>query len=260
MGKPLIAVSARPRKAGDVAQWPGTAATVVQNLYLEAVWRAGGMEAVVAPRNIDVDEACDLLDRVDGLVLVGGGDVDPTRYGQTAEPQVYGIEPASDQLELSLVTAAIELGVPTLAVCRGMQVLNVALGGTLVQHVTGRAGYIAHGQPGQGHAEHDVRVEPGSLLSKSQGGATLIAECWSYHHQVLDRVADGLVVTARADDDAVEAVEFADPSRPWMIGIQWHPERQAATHASQQALFDELVRQASARESRATRDARSTAR
>jgi putative glutamine amidotransferase len=242
---PLIAVSARPRRAGEVAQWPATAATVVQNLYLEGVWRAGGMEAVIAPREIDVDTARALLRRVDGLV--GGGDVDPARYGETPEPEVYGIEAASDQLELSLATAAIELGIPTLAICRGMQVVNVALGGTLVQHVTGRDGYQHHGQPGHGHAEHDVRVEPGTLLAKTQGGASSIAACWSYHHQVLGDVAGDLMVSARSDDGAIEAVELADPSTGWMVGIQWHPERQAAANPAQQALFDELVRQASAR-------------
>jgi putative glutamine amidotransferase len=124
-------------------------------------------------------------------------------------------------------------------------VLNVARGGTLVQHITGKVPFQAHGQPGEGFALHSVAVEPGSQLAKAQGGASTIAQCWSYHHQVIDELGRGLRVTARADDGAIEGVELAD-SPAWLVAVQWHPERTADVDPAQQALFDELVRQAGA--------------
>ncbi len=245
MPKPLIAISCRPRAAGAVAQWPDSEAAVMQMRYLEGIWRAGGMEAIVAPRMLTADDAADYLSRVDGLVLVGGGDVDPAIYGAIPERQVYGVEPHSDALELALSRAAVAQGLPTLAICRGMQVLNVALGGTLVQHITNRPGYQPHGQPGEGFALHPVDVEAGTLLAKTQGGASTIDECWSYHHQVVDRLGEGLIVSARSSDGAIEAIELA-PSHAegWMIAIQWHPERTAHNDEAQQALFNTLVEQA----------------
>ncbi len=248
MTRPLIAISSRPRRPGEVSQWPETAAAVMQRTYLESIWRAGGMEAMIAPRQTTVDDMRAYLSRVDGLVLVGGSDVDPARFGQEQEPEVYGVDDDCDSLETSLVHAAIELGVPTLAICRGMQVLNVALGGTLVQHITRQPGYQEHGDPREGFSLHSVEVEPASLLSKCQGGETTIESCWSFHHQVIDRLADGLVVSARSNDGAIEAVELKDAdSRPWLVAIQWHPERTSHRDPAQQTLFNELIRQASNR-------------
>ena len=242
MARPLIAVSSRPRQPGEVSQWPVTAAAVMQMTYLEALWRAGGDEAIIAPRVISDGQADDLLARVDGLILVGGGDMDPAQFGQEPDPEVYGVEPASDALELALARAALRSGKPLLAICRGLQVLNVALGGTLHQHITGQMGTHNHGDPRHGHAEHPVTVEPGTLLAKAIGGASGIEACWSYHHQAIDRVADPLVVTARSADGVVEAVELADAhTKGWMVGIQWHPERTAHHDPQQQALFDALV-------------------
>ena len=252
MSRPLIAVSCRPRGAGEVKSWPDTPSAVMQYTYLEALWNAGGDEAIVAPRLTDREAMRAYLSRFDGLVLVGGGDVDPSRYGQAQEPEVYGVEESSDSLEIALIEAAVELGLPTLAICRGMQVLNVALGGTLVQHLTGKSPYQEHGQPGEGFALHSVAVAPGSLLAKTQGGASTIEQCWSYHHQVIDQLGEGLVVTARAEDGAIEGVElgraaeFGDSggNSPWLVAVQWHPERTAVSDPAQQVLFDELVRQA----------------
>ena len=247
MARPLIGVSSRPRQAGEVAGWPDTGAAVMQRTYLDALWRAGGLEAIVAPRLIGSGEATELVDRLDGLILVGGGDVDPARYRAERHEHVYGVDDTSDELELALVRAALRRGIPVLAICRGMQVLNVALGGTLDQHLTGRPGLQGHGQPGSGPAVHDVNVEAGSLLAKCQGGATSIGNCWSYHHQAIDELGEGLYVSARSDDGVIEAVEFASPDEhPWMLAIQWHPERTAATDSAHQAFFDELVRQAAA--------------
>jgi putative glutamine amidotransferase len=252
MTRPLIAISTRPRQAGQVKGWGSTPAAVAQYTYLESIWRAGCDEAMVAPRMRSVDDAASFLRRVDGLVLVGGGDIDPARFGQVPHPEVYDIEPASDELETSLALAAVALGVPMLAICRGMQVLNVALGGTLHQHITREPGFGLHGDPREGEALHPVEVEPGSLLSKAVGGATSIGQCWSYHHQAVDALGRGLIVSARSDDGTPEAVEFADASSSWMLAVQWHPERTAHRDAAQQSLFDELARQASARSRLAT--------
>lgn len=243
--RPLIAISSRPRNPGEVQAWPDASATVMQNVYLDALWRSGADEAIVAPRSISVDDAKQYLERMDGLVLVGGGDVDPQRFGQIAHPRTYGVVDTSDDLEMSLMLAALELGLPTLAICRGLQVLNVALGGSLHQHITDGPGFQHHGQPGEGHVRHSVEVEAGSLLAKTQGGAARIESCWSYHHQAADQLGTGLVVSARSDDGTVEALELEEAeSKGWMVAVQWHPERTAANDPAQQVLFDELSRQA----------------
>jgi putative glutamine amidotransferase len=243
MSRPLIAVSCRPRAAGEVKNWPDTPSAVMQYTYLEALWNAGGNEAIVAPKVTDREAMRAYLSRFDGLMLVGGGDIDPSRYGQDRQREVYGVEESSDSLEIALIEAAIDLGLPTLAICRGLQVLNVARGGTLVQHITGKAPFDAHGQPGEGFAVHPVTLVNGSQLAKSQGGASEIARCWSYHHQVIDTLGEGLCVTARSADGAIEGVELVDTDA-WLVAVQWHPERTAADDPAQQALFDELVRQA----------------
>jgi putative glutamine amidotransferase len=247
--RPLIAISSRPRRPGEVRGWASTEAAAIQYTYLEALWRAGCDEAVIAPRSDawidawDVDAAKGLLARVDGLVLVGGGDVDPQRFGQERHGSVYDVEPGSDALEIALALAAIELGLPLLAICRGMQVVNVALGGTLHQHITDTPGFGAHGDRLAGVALHNVDVTPGSLLAASVGGARVVQDCWSYHHQVVDRLGDGLIVSGRSSDGAVEAMEFEN-ANSWMLAVQWHPERQSDVNAQQQALFNALARAA----------------
>lgn len=217
----------------------------MQYTYLESLWRAGCDEAIVAPRPLSDAEARNYLSRVDGLVLVGGGDMDPALFGQERHPRVYDVEPKSDALELALAKAAFEMGKPFLAICRGMQVLNVALGGTLHQHITGESGFGEHGDPAEGKAMHGVEVEAGSMLSKAIGGETTIEECWSFHHQAIDSLAPGLTVSARSYDGAIEGIERADPAAGWVLGVQWHPERTSHRDPLQQALFNELSAQAS---------------
>jgi putative glutamine amidotransferase len=223
----------------------------MQYTYLESIWRAGGIEMMLAPRIIDVSDARDILRRADGLILVGGGDVDPSLYGQSAHDSVYDVEPTSDALEMSLALAAIELRIPMFAICRGMQVLNVALGGTLHQHITRAPGIGPHGDPREGAAVHAVDVAEGSTLAGCVGDASSIDRCWSYHHQAIDRLADGLVVSARSSDGTIEAAELADRSSAWTLAVQWHPERTSDSDPLQQGLFDELVRQAGNRVSAA---------
>jgi putative glutamine amidotransferase len=241
--RPLIALPAYPVKAGRVQGWvkPGVAAPAP---YVEALQRAGGQEAILMPVAIEDDDAGEVLDRFDGLLLIGGGDLHPAEYGQERRDDVYGVIPHRDRFELALARAAVDRGLPTLAICRGHQVLNVALDGSLDQHITGRDDFLDHGTPGVegGASVHEIELDAGSRLADAMGVTR--ASCSSHHHQVVDRVGDGLRVTVRARDGVVEGIELDDDA--WIVGAQWHPEDTAADDPPHQRLFDELVRQAGA--------------
>jgi putative glutamine amidotransferase len=199
--------------------------------YSLAVERAGGVPLTVAPIPALRDRLDGLIDRVDAVVLHGGGDVDPRRYGEepTAE-QLYGIVPDHDEVEFTVAAAALRRDIPMLAICRGLQVLNVALGGSLHQHI------------GEAHwfADSDVEVAPDSRLAAALGTAAP-TQCHCVHHQAVDRVADDLVVVGRTADGIIHAAEHR--SARWVVAPQWHPEDTAANDAVQQRLFDELIRQ-----------------
>jgi putative glutamine amidotransferase len=200
--------------------------------YFRAVERAGGLPLMLPPIPSSVDRIPQLLARVDGVVLHGGGDVDPRRYGM--EPQadeLYGIVEEHDEVELAVVRAALAIDLPMLAICRGMQILNVAAGGTLCQHI---------GNDDHWFATHPVNVDGGSRLAKALGTERPTA-CHSVHHQAIDAIGAGLTLVARADDGMPEAMEL-DAAR-WTVAVQWHPEDTAASDPEQQALFDEFVRQ-----------------
>jgi putative glutamine amidotransferase len=239
--RPLIAVPAYPVKAGRVQGWekPGVAAPTP---YVEALQRAGALEAILMPVPIDEDAAADVLERFDGLLLMGGGDLHPEEYGQERRDEVYGVIPHRDRFELVLAHTAVDRGVPTLAICRGHQVLNVALGGSLDQHITDRDGVLPHGKPGVpgGSTVHDIEIEPGSRLAEAMG--VTHASCSSHHHQAVDRTGKGLRVTARAPDGVVEGIEHDGDG--WIVGAQWHPEDTAADDPAQQRLFDAFAREA----------------
>ena len=241
MPRPLIAVPAYPVKAGRVQGWekPGVAAPTP---YMEALHRAGAREAILMPVAIDDTDAGEVLERFDGLLLMGGGDLHPEEYGQERRDEVYGVIPHRDRFEVALARAAVARDLPTLAICRGHQVLNVALGGSLDQHISERDGVLAHGKPGApgGSSVHDVDLELGSRLAEAMGVTR--ASCSSHHHQAVDRVGDRLHVTARSPDGVVEGIELDGDA--WIVGAQWHPEDTAATDAAQQRLFDTFVRQA----------------
>ena len=241
MPRPLIAVPAYPVKAGRVQGWekPGVAAPTP---YMEALHRAGAREAILMPVAIDDTDAGEVLERFDGLLLMGGGDLHPEEYGQERRDEVYGVIPHRDRFEVALARAAVARDLPTLAICRGHQVLNVALGGSLDQHISERDGVLAHGKPGVpgGSSVHDVDLEPGSRLAEAMDVTR--ASCSSHHHQAVDRVGDRLRVTARSPDGVVEGIELDGDA--WIVGAQWHPEDTAATDAAQQRLFDTFVRQA----------------
>ncbi len=234
--RPLIAVPAYPVKPGRVEGWV-TAAVAAPDTYLHALRRAGAQEAVIMPDALDEREAAELLTRFDGLLLLGGGDLDPETYGQARAEEVYGVIARRDRFELPLVHAAREHALPTLAICRGHQVLNVALGGTLDQHITSRDGVVGHGLPGVegGSTMHAVRVHEGSRLATALGAtATTVS---SHHHQAVEKLGDGLEAVAWAEDGIVELID----GDAWMIGVQWHPEDTAATDPVQQRLFDGFV-------------------
>lgn len=181
---------------------------------------------------VSTDEAASSVVRaIDALVLVGGGDVDPALYRQRPDPATSGVDPRRDASELALLRAALAVDLPVLAVCRGMQLLDVELGGTLFQHVPDVVGHNGH-QPARGcFAEVEVTTEAGSTVAKIVGEKTTVA---CSHHQAIDRLGDGLVVTARSADGIAEAVEL--PGARFVVGVQWHPEE----HGDQR-LFRALV-------------------
>jgi putative glutamine amidotransferase len=237
--KALIAVAGQSLPAGDVRSWKADS-VAIPGPYIRALHRAGGQEAVLGPRRIDGPETDDVLDRFQGLLLIGGGDIDPAHYGEDPVPECYGVDSEADLFEMRLVRGAIERGLPVLAICRGFQILNVATGGSLDQHITGRRGLVGHGIPGERSETHEVRVEAGTWTAKALGTETV--EVASSHHQAAARLGDGLVVTGRAPDGIVEAMEH--PEGSWVVAVQWHPERTAETDPAQQGLFDALVEHA----------------
>ena len=228
--------------AGRVLGWL-RGGYAVPEAYVLALTRAQAMPVLLPPvGGRAVEEA---LVAFDGLLLAGGGDIEPARYGARPHPEIYGTDPARDEAELTLVRAALDLGLPVLAICRGLQVLNVALGGTLHQHLPELEGMDLHGHPREDASVlHDVKVAAGTRLAEAC--ASEVLRCTSHHHQGIDRLADGLAVVALSGDGLIEAVEPADPDAPWLVAVQWHPEMTAADDPFQQALFDGFVAEVAA--------------
>lgn len=250
--RPLVAVVAYHLDGTRVARWP-EGGYGVPALYLDALRRAGARTAILAPG--EPGEPEELLEPFDGLLLVGGGDVHPARYGAEPDDHLYGIEPDRDEAEIELLQAADRLALPTLCICRGIQVMNVAFGGTLHQHLPDVPGLIEHGVPVEGtQTIHAVTAEPGSRLAAVTKSGPLASA--SHHHQGIDRLGEGLAVTGRTDDGLIEAIERIvpdqqDPGATWMLGVQWHPEETAAQDPAQQSVFEALALLARFRGSRA---------
>jgi putative glutamine amidotransferase len=256
--RPLIAVVAYHLAEDRVPRWPAGGFGVPAP-YLDALRLAGTRSALLAPGEHGEPE--ELLEPFDGLLLVGGGDIDPSRYG--AAPDLkhnYGIEIDRDETEIALLQAADRMHLPTLCICRGMQVMNVAFGGTLQQHLPDLPGLLEHGVPLEGsETVHEVTPVRGSLLSAATKSGPLT--CSSHHHQGVDRVGDGLRIAGTSSDGLVEAIELPVPDLDttnvseaeitWMLGVQWHPEETAETDPAQQSLFDALALLAKGRGSRA---------
>ncbi|MFF7468806.1 gamma-glutamyl-gamma-aminobutyrate hydrolase family protein [Streptomyces sp. NPDC008092] len=227
--RPLIAVPARFSATTSALRF---AAEVNARALIEAVWRAGGEPASIHPADTDVPGR---LARFDGVLLPGGGDLAPHRYGATeTHDTVYDVDDLQDTFDLQVARHALESGLPLLAICRGLQAVNVALGGTLEQDMGG---------PDRTHRylRHPVTVRPGSLVERALGEEKTDASC--YHHQRVDRLGTGLAVTASAADGTVEGLELAD-APGWFTAVQWHPEDTAHEDPVQQRLFDAFVRAA----------------
>ncbi|MEJ7894864.1 MAG: gamma-glutamyl-gamma-aminobutyrate hydrolase family protein [Solirubrobacteraceae bacterium] len=190
--------------------------------YVQAVQRAGARAVLLVADQRDTEDPADLLGHLDGLILSGGAsDVAPACYGQEPHAATAPEEPGRDAFETALIQAAKGTGVPVLGICRGMQVLNVAYGGTLHQHLPDMAGGEDHRALPAGYARHEVQVDPESLACVATGRP--VEEVLSHHHQGVDRVGHGLTVTGRSTtDDLVEAVEDTDAR--FLLGVQWHPE------------------------------------
>jgi gamma-glutamyl-gamma-aminobutyrate hydrolase PuuD len=227
--RPVVGVTSYAQEASwGVWHLP---AALVPLAYGDAIEKAGGRAVVIPPAEEDIE---DTLDTLDAIVFSGGADIDPARYGAEPHPETDVPQTRRDAGELALLRAALERDMPTLAICRGFQLLNVARGGDLVQHLPEQVGNDDHKRVPGVFAVHPVEVKEGSRLGDIVGATQ---EVTSHHHQALGRVGDGLVESAWAADGTLEAVE--DPSQRFVVGVQWHPA------ASQEAaLFAALVQEA----------------
>jgi putative glutamine amidotransferase len=234
--RPVIGITSYAQEA-SWGVWRLPAALIPLD-YVDAIERAGGRAFVIPPAEDGVEET---LDALDAIVFSGGADVDPAHYGAEPHPETDTPQARRDAAEMALLHSALERDMPTLAICRGFQLLNVARGGDLVQHLPEEVGHDDHKQiPGE-FAVHPVEVKDGSRLGEIVGSTPHVT---SHHHQAPGRVGDGLVESAWAADGTLEGVE--DPSQRFVIGVQWHPEA-----GEDAALFEALVEQA--REYRAAR-------
>jgi putative glutamine amidotransferase len=236
MPRPLIGVCAAVENA-TFGVWKDEPATLLPLSYARAIHGAGGMMALLPPDRRATENPDELLDRIDALVLGGGADIDAESRGIEAHPETVGTNPDRDNFEIALARGALERGIPLLGVCRGMQILNVACGGTLDQHLPDRLGHDHHRPVPGSWAEHDVRLEPGSLAARAAGTEYLTVK--SHHHQGVDSIPDPLLATAWAtDDESVEAIESDDGD--FVLGVLWHPEEDASD-----AVIPTLVSRAS---------------
>ncbi|MFI6286620.1 gamma-glutamyl-gamma-aminobutyrate hydrolase family protein [Streptomyces sp. NPDC051018] len=226
--RPLIGLTTSAESA-RFGVWH-TESSVLPRTYPDAVVRAGGVPVLLAPV---AEGHRELLSAVDALVLTGGADVDPARYGAAPHPSVRP-QPERDDFEFALLELALAARIPVLGVCRGMQLLNVALGGTLVQHLPDTVGTTVHRPAPASFGPGRALLTPGSRVAAILGAETF---CRCHHHQAVDRPGDGLVVVGRAPDGTVEAVER--PGDPFVVGVQWHPEEQP----DDLRLFTVLVRE-----------------
>jgi putative glutamine amidotransferase len=227
--KPVIGITTYLTRA-RFGSWEEDTALVPAD-YVRAIERAGGRALLVPPSEDALEET---LDALDGVLFSGGADLDPQLYGQEAHPETKGVQAERDRGELALLEAALARDMPVLAVCRGSQVLNVALGGDLVQHLPEVVGDEKHKHTPGEYADHEVTVEPGTRLGSLIGERAPVK---SHHHQGFGRLGEGLRESARAGDGTLEALE--DPSRRFALGVLWHPEA-----GEDMRLFEALVEEA----------------
>ncbi|HEY7325779.1 MAG TPA: gamma-glutamyl-gamma-aminobutyrate hydrolase family protein [Streptosporangiaceae bacterium] len=213
--RPVIGISAYAQQA-RWGSWD-LPAVLLPRRYTDMVALGGGQPVVLPPQ----PGVASLLARLDGLVLSGGGDIDPVRYGAARDPATDPANQGRDDAELDLARQAIAAGLPLLGICRGLQVVNVALGGTLHQHLPALVGHDGHSPEQHGYGSHKVSVAAGSKLAGILGRTE--AAVPTHHHQSVGQLGDGLIATAWTDDGIVEAAELAGPAS-FMIAVQWHPE------------------------------------
>ncbi|MEU9609290.1 gamma-glutamyl-gamma-aminobutyrate hydrolase family protein [Streptomyces sp. NPDC048057] len=237
MPRPLIAIPARFSASASALRY---AAEVSARALVEAVWRAGGEPVTIHPYAPGgfayAADVAARLTRFDGVLLPGGGDIAPDRYGEGGAPheRLYDVHAEQDGFDLESARQALRTGLPTLAVCRGLQVVNTVLGGTLRQDVDGPAHEHRH-------TVHPVALRPGSRIARIVGGEKAEVSC--YHHQRVARLGDGLRITARAADGTPEALELLG-AKGWLTAVQWHPEDTAQDDPAQQRIFDAFVQAA----------------
>jgi putative glutamine amidotransferase len=227
MRRPLIGMCAALERARWSA-WDQSAVLLPHN-YVQAVQRAGGLALMIPPDGELVDDPHQVLDMIDGLMLAGGADIDPSSYDQEAHPQTVDTVPERDVFEIALARAAIARDMPVLGICRGMQLINVACGGTLVQHLPEHLGHQDHRRVlgSFDGADHDVVLESGSLAARAAGEVDHATK--SHHHQGVDRLGEGLLVSGVSTlDELPEALEL--PERRFVLGVQWHPEADPASN------------------------------
>jgi putative glutamine amidotransferase len=238
MVRPVIGICT-PLERVRFAVWD-IDAFVLARSYVDAVHRAGGLALLLAPDPALVAEPDEVLDLLDGLMLAGGADIDPASYGAQPHPTTAGAVPERDAFEIALARRALERDLPLLGICRGLQIMNIAGGGTLHQHLPELLGHEDHRRVlgTFDGADHAVALEPGSLAARAAG--ELLHATKSHHHQGIDRLGEGLVITGRAEmDDFPEAIEA--PERRFALGVQWHPEAD-----EQSRLIAALVEEAAA--------------
>jgi putative glutamine amidotransferase len=237
MARPIIGLTCY-RTAGTKTIYDGKLASLPVQ-YLDTVTRSGGTAVLLPPQPFDAEQARDVISRVDGLLLTGGADIDPARYGQPIDTQHEGFEALRDASEDALLAAALEADIPVLGICRGAQMLNVHLGGTLHQHLPDVVGHDRYRTPGARFHPEPVSITPGSRLADSLGRAVEINGPVE-HHQAIDEVAPGLVVTARGSDGVIQAVEW--PDKRFVVAVQWHPEEDASDDRLVRGFISEIER------------------
>jgi putative glutamine amidotransferase len=223
VSRPLIGLCAAVEQA-RFGTWDQPA-TLLPLTYANAIQDADGIALLLPPDDQAAQDPADLLDRLDGLILAGGRDVDPMSYGARADPETAEPSPERDRFELALASAALERDMPVLGVCRGMQMLNVACGGTLLQHLDGELLARHRHTPGV-FSDHFVELEPGSLAARAAGAERVAVR--SHHHQALGELGEGVAVTGHSPEDGlVEAIEL--PGKRFALGVLWHPEEDEAS-------------------------------
>ncbi|HEX2359996.1 MAG TPA: gamma-glutamyl-gamma-aminobutyrate hydrolase family protein [Solirubrobacterales bacterium] len=223
MPRPVIGVCAAVEPA-SYGVWVGEPTVLLPVSYARSIQAGGGLAMMLPPDPAAAERPDELLDRLDALILGGGADIDPSSHDGRPHPEIRDTDPERDRFEIALATTALERDLPLLGICRGMQLLNVATGGALEQHLPERLGHERHRQVPGSWGEHEVRLQAGSLAARAAAGERLAVK--SHHHQGVADLGDGVEVSGWSadpdDEDTIEAIEL--PDRSFALGVLWHPE------------------------------------